>query len=180
MSAAIDSMSANRALTELENQLIKDEEYQKKLAIIRAGSMISFNFWAFLFGGFWFIYRKSYIIGWAILAVLFFGGIFFGTNLLAAFGASVIVQVILGLFGNAIYYSDIKRRARIASNLEMSEKSKYIEKNSGAEMGIGLMLGIAAMIAAFVVPAVLVIDVLPFLLPVRRRVSLHCAFGLRG
>ena len=70
------------------------------------GGFVGFNWPAFFFNWFWFLYRKMYWTGVALIALLivingFVGGV--------QFGLSLLFSVLLGLLANQLYYRKAKR-----------------------------------------------------------------------
>jgi len=90
--------------------------------------MISWNWCAFLVGPYWFIYRKMYGYGAAILA---------GIIVLSLINEVLITLMLLsgyialGVFGNYIYMDHIYKLAEVGRYMTEPYKMKFILKNSG-------------------------------------------------
>lgn len=99
---------------------------------------VSWNWMAFLFTGFWMIYRKMYIYGAAVLGVSLLI-ITFLPN--AWFLFSLIIAAACGLFGNFLYKYDIEQRIRKASALSGSEKQDHMKKYGGVAKTVSYVCG---------------------------------------
>lgn len=76
--------------------------FSKKKNIRATLAVPSWNFWAFLFGPYWFCYRKMYIHG-AIFAALWVLGLVLGDVSRVGNYISLISYLIAGTYGNAIF-----------------------------------------------------------------------------
>lgn len=75
----------------------------------------SWNWGAFFFGSIWLIYRKSYLYGFLILLLVGIAPLGFKTNSLNMISYDLdqfIGAVLLGIFGNAIYRHDLRKRLK--------------------------------------------------------------------
>jgi len=97
----------------------------------------SWNWAAFLFGPYWFIYRKMYEIGFAMLAAIF---VFSLTPLVSLFVLGG--YIVAGIFANYIYMKELERKARKAEIMSEPFKSQYIFSNSGVNTNTTLITAI--------------------------------------
>ncbi len=88
----------------------------------------SWNWCAFLVAPYWFIYRKMYGYGAAVLGAEFIqsiiGGVF--TSLLSLAG-----YIILGIFANYIYMRQVDRNVTQLKNLTEPYRTEFIARNGG-------------------------------------------------
>jgi len=103
--------------------------YKEKFAKMRmADDKVTWNWPAFLFSPFWFIYRKMYAWGFAILAADIF---------LNIVGGSLIMAILCGIFGNYFYmkrvhgYAELNRRLQ-SEGERQAHSQKYGGTNSAA------------------------------------------------
>jgi len=96
-----------------------------------SGSSTSWNWAAFLFTGYWFIYRKMYGIGFAILgANLLFS--FFGViNYLLSIGVSIFA----GIMGNNLYMKYVDKELYYAKSLPEFQKLPVLSQRGGTNGG---------------------------------------------
>ena len=143
---------AEDALTETEiaqMTLEKQEYYVDRFQKMQfSNSKVSWNWCAFLFTPYWFLYRKMYPIGAGIL-----GGILFLNLLSGAFAmfVSIACAIVFGILGNYIYMLNVKKEVREA-NLFQDEASKIAYLNQKA--------GVNPMALAIAIPAAIVAGIL--------------------
>ena len=127
------------------NQQTYISKFQK---LKTANSKVSWNWCSFLFGGFWFAYRKMYGIAAMYLGI----GLF--TGMIPELGG--ILQLALwvcgGLFGNYFYMQYVDKELPIAKNMDEMSKNMYITKKGGTSVGavfavIGIAFGIGLIIS---------------------------------
>jgi len=87
----------------------------------------SWNWAAFIFLPYWFLYRKMYGIGIGVFAAVLL------LNLLGYFGIFLLLSghIIFGVFANHIYYKQIMKKADVYVNLKEPYAAEYMKKNSG-------------------------------------------------
>ena len=108
----------------------KNEEYYiPKFQQLKAtGSKASWNWAAFLFTGYWLIYRKMYGYGAAVLV---------GAFLLSMIQSGVVtlllwgVYIAAGIFGNSIYLHHLEGKLAQADALGDFRRDAYLEQNGG-------------------------------------------------
>lgn len=96
-------------------------------------SKVSWNWASAFFGGFWYAYRKMYVIQILYYVVALF----------CAFipRMQLILFVASGILGNYLYKGEIEKRARIAKSLDINMKQDYISKKEGTnEAAIGIII----------------------------------------
>lgn len=103
------------------------EYYIPKFQMIkRLDKKTSWNWSAFFFSPFWFIYRKMYVYGVVILLVAFL------VSLLDLFFLNLLVlgaYIILGVFANYIYMLRLEKHTAKVMLMNEPFKSQYIAKN---------------------------------------------------
>lgn len=96
---------------------------------LRNGSLpISWNWMAFLFTGFWMLYRKMYLIGIGVIALQLLISLFVPKVSLLLI---LLIHVAVGLFGNFLFAWDLEQRVKKASALSGEEKQRYLTSHSG-------------------------------------------------
>lgn len=111
-----------------------DHYIGKFAAIDNSSKRSSWNWASFFFGGFWFIYRKMYGLGAAMIAIQFFLeliGALSGFSLLFV----LILKVVLGSCANSIYKSRVESDLRQVKDVEEPKKSLFIKKRGGVSFG---------------------------------------------
>lgn len=86
------------------------EVYAYKFARVRAGAK-PWNWAAFLFGAFWFFYRRMYAIGIALVLGEILLNLLTNLFLPAAIGnlLGFIVMILLGIFGDKLYFKHLQK-----------------------------------------------------------------------
>lgn len=98
---------------------------------------VSWNWSAFVFASTWLAYRKMY--GWAAvvalieLAITAVGSVF-PDLIYAVLGLAFTVQLILGLFGNAIFFSRVKKHSAKTAEMSKAERREYLIKHGGSSV----------------------------------------------
>ena len=107
------------------------EKYMSKFEKMKENNKkYSWNWAAFLFGGFWFIYRKMYLYG------IGFGVISFVLEELTKVSwVSWIVSILGGLFGNYIYLNHCNKKLADIVDLDYSDKQSELLKQGGVSIG---------------------------------------------
>lgn len=110
------------------NQPVYISKFQK---MQMSNSKTSWNWCSFLFGGYWFAFRKMYGIAAAFIGILFVAG------LIPKLGS--LIQLVLlicsGIFGNHFYKQHIDGELQIAKSMDDFNKSAYIAKKGGTSIG---------------------------------------------
>ena len=123
---------------ELSLFLEKNQGYymEKFKTMNKTADKKSWNWCAFLFGGYWIFYRKMYvegiiyIISNTILACIpFIGWIL-----------NIAIYVCAGLFGNSFYYEHIKKKFVEISCADSSMRTVLIQKNGGTNIILPIIL----------------------------------------
>lgn len=148
---------AEKIVGEKCNEVMKDfyEMEVKKLKL-------SWNFPAFIFNGFWYIYRKMYKQGIALLlfiALLINSVTFFPEHRFLSVPLMVLLFVASGFLGNGIYMRHIKKVAREALKTPANLRMEYIEKHGGINKKATAIAAVicAVLLVAFVLVAKAVI-----------------------
>ena len=124
------------------NQPVYISKFQK---MQMSNSKTSWNWCSFLFGGYWFAFRKMYGIAAAFI------GIFFVAGLIPSLGSLIQLALLIcsGIFGNHFYKQYIDGELQIAKSMDNFNKSAYIAKKGGtsigavfAVIGFGFVLGL--------------------------------------
>jgi len=121
---------------------VKTEYYMPKFLDMQYNSKkVSWNWCSFLVPVYWLLYRKMYMYA-GIYLILSFVLSFMG-------GLGIAMQILMGLFGNYIYMTNIYSLAAQAKVLQAAEKEKFITKKGGVSktavivwMAIGVAVGL--------------------------------------
>lgn len=107
----------------------------------------SWNWAAFLFTGYWMIYRKMYGYGAGLLGVVFLLTLI-GSNTLSLL--LLVGYIIIGIYGNNIYMNFLEKKANQANEMTEPYKTQFIMKNSGVNTTAAVLTAIGyALILAF-------------------------------
>jgi hypothetical protein len=124
--------------------------YVMKFAKLRESKkLVSWNWWAFLIGPAWFIYRKMYLLGAAMLMVDLWVTLFF-TNSFYYYMVTIIMDVLMGLFADSIYMNHIERLVEHSKGMSEDEKAEDIRRKGGSSFTIMLITLLAFQIIYFV------------------------------
>lgn len=122
------------------------------LSMSRSGKKVSWNTAAFLFTAKWLLYRKNLLIGWLSFAfelVLYFftlyvnsgllqlgtpsalvntsSGMLLSTMMLIISAASLVICLMLGLFGNWLYMQQVLKKARkLQENPDLQYNQSFV------------------------------------------------------
>ena len=117
--------------------------YQEQLKYYEQGKKWRFNYSAFIFGVFWFLYRKMYLEFFIIFIFYYLETIFENVVLtkligieqtkVVNFSVTIILLMTLGIIGNNLY---IKKTSRTLKNAEkkyseIEKQKEYIAKKGG-------------------------------------------------
>ena len=91
----------------------------------------SWNWSAFLWTPYWFMYRKMYGYGFAAFGIAF---LITMINLPLFSMLAIGGEVIIGIFANYIYMKWLERKANEAQLLEEPFKTQFIQKHSGVSV----------------------------------------------
>jgi hypothetical protein len=133
------------------------EYYYTRWQLCHEGRPITFKPWAFLFGIFWFLYRKMYFESLVIFLVLILQG-----ALLQAFGIvnyspnprtldvvlGLINGTVMGVLGNYLYIKHTERKivAILQYNPTQAELNDEIERQGGTSI-VPVLIGIGILFA---------------------------------
>ncbi len=128
--------------------------YQDKLAKYKQGKKYTFNVFAFLFGLFWFIYRKMYLEAFAfiifVVATSFLEEIIAiatneNSNLFVSVITTFSIATITGFFGNNLYLQKaIKTITYAKTGLpDEAQIKKYIKQKGGVSYLFLIVLALA-------------------------------------
>lgn len=99
----------------------------------------SWNWAAFFFSSWWFLYRKMYAIGFGIiLATIVIESFIPYLSLII----SIATSVISGLYGNIVYLKHIQKQLDSFRNMDEDIKQRLILSKGGVNIVIPLILGI--------------------------------------
>lgn len=118
----------------------KDDYYINKFKDIQElYKSTSWNWAAFFFNSWWFLYRKMYAIGFGIIiANIVIGAVIPYLSLLA----SIAVAVISGLYGNIAYLKHIQKQLDSFKNMDESTKQRLILNKGGVNIVIPIVLAV--------------------------------------
>lgn len=106
--------------------------YSEKFKRMREkNSVFGWNWGAFLLGPLWFGYRKMYGMAVFTLIIGFFTN-FLSTGLGVA--VTIVIDVLMGLFGDRIYLEHIAGLTRKAGRLNTGDKTAYIRRHGGVAL----------------------------------------------
>ena len=117
---------------------VKDnkEYYREKFTQMKNNNMpISWNWGAFLFSGFWFLYRKMYLPAAIILLTDTLM-----TNMTGSRLTTWIISLLCGIFANYQYLDYCENRVSKINKLDCEEKQKRLSKQGGVSM-ISVIIG---------------------------------------
>lgn len=124
-------------------------EYTLKFARLRdRGTMISWNWWAFLIGPTWFIYRKMYFLGSVLLALGMLGAVTI-KSMGYYYAITFLIDVLMGMFGDSLYMARIERLEKHIPKDDSEKKNAYIRHHGGTS--------VAGVVIAFIVYEIIVI-----------------------
>ena len=141
---------ADMLIGEKSSELMKDfyEMEVKKLKL-------AWSFPAFLFNGFWYIYRKMYKQGIALLlfvALLINSITFFPEHRFLSVPVLALLFAASGFFGNGIYMRHIKKVARGALAAPANLRMDYINKYGSVDKkGLAIAVAVCAVLFAIFV-----------------------------
>lgn len=116
--------------------------YLEKLQLLRQGKKFSFNFFAFLFGFFWFLYRKMYLESLVIAFILvlqsiaevyIFEELFGDRSVLYHWLVTFLIWTIIGFTANFLYLRKAERivSRAFADNKDPELAQQYVLKKGG-------------------------------------------------
>lgn len=124
----------------------KTEYYVPKFQELKIqGKKISWNWFAFLWGPFWLIYRKMYEYGVILLVAEF---------ILYAIDFSILTwasSIALGILGNYLYLYRLEQLARQANAMPESSRNYFVAKYSGVNTTAAVVTVVIYAIIMFVV-----------------------------
>lgn len=147
-----EAENAEKLIGENSDDIMKDF-YEMEVKKLKP----SWNFPAFLFGGFWFIYRKMYSQGIMLLlfmSLLISSITFFPEHRFLSIPLLVLLFVGNGIFANGIYMRHIKNVAREALKTPANLRMEYIEKNGSVDKKATI---IAAVVCAVLLVALFLV-----------------------
>ena len=99
----------------------------------------SWNWAAFFFNSWWFLYRKMYAVGFGIiLADIVIGSIIPSLSLLI----NIVIAVISGLYGNIVYLKHIQKQLNSFNNMDEDIKQRLILDKGGVNIVIPIILAV--------------------------------------
>ena len=103
----------------------------------------SWNWAAFFFNSWWFLYRKMYVIGFGIiLADIVIGSIIPSLSFLI----NIVIAIISGLYGNIVYLKHIQKELEPLNNMDEDIKQRLILNKGGVNIVIPIILAIITLI----------------------------------
>ncbi|MCC3868754.1 DUF2628 domain-containing protein [Terrisporobacter mayombei] len=126
---------------DMVNFIQKKEEYYipKFKEIQELYKSTSWNWAAFFFNSWWFLYRKMYAIGFGlIIADVVIGLLIPSLSLIA----SIAIAVISGLYGNIAYLKYIQKQLISFTNMDDDIKQRLILDKGGVNIVIPIILSI--------------------------------------
>lgn len=117
--------------------------YLEKLNLFEKGKKFTFNYAAFFFGVFWFLYRRMYLEALLIYSFFFVEGCFEKFFLAPIIGVeqtklvgyiiTIFMLIIIGFWGNLLYLNKAKKTIEKAEEKfpEYEQQKKYLSKKGG-------------------------------------------------
>lgn len=130
---------------EMVNFIQKKEEYYipKFKEIQEFYRSTSWNWAAFFFNSWWFLYRKMYTIGFGlIIADILIGSLMPSLSLII----SIAIAVISGLYGNIAYLKHIQKQLNYFINMGDEIKQRLILNKGGVNIAIPIILAIITLV----------------------------------
>lgn len=107
---------------------------------------VSWNWWAFFLSSYWLLYRKMYLWGFITIVINFvsIGGVVIGETIIPP----LVLSIIMGLFGNSIYYNHAKEKIYKVKkkNLSKENELKTIKKRGGINLALALIMFILTLL----------------------------------
>lgn len=107
---------------------------------------VSWNWWAFFLSSYWLLYRKMYLWGFITIVINFvsIGGVVIGETIIPP----LVLSIILGLFGNSIYYNHAKEKIYKVKKKDLPKENelKAIKKRGGINLAIALIMFILTLL----------------------------------
>lgn len=126
-----DIFEANFETEEIANFVQNSGEYySNRFKLIQNNKRpIIWNWGAFLFAGFWFLYRKMYATGLIILAITIYS-----SNIIRSTWLCWAISIFCGLFANYIYLIHCDEKLTEIAKLADDEKEAEILKQGGVSL----------------------------------------------
>ncbi len=129
----------------------KEEYYIPKFKEIQEiYKSTSWNWAAFFFNSWWFLYRKMYVIGFGLIVVDILIGLLMPTVSLIA---SIAIAVISGLYGNIAYLKHIQKQLNSFTNMGEDIKQRLILNKGGVNIAIPIILAIITIVFLLLIGA---------------------------
>lgn len=119
--------------------------YISKWEELGEGNKISWNWSAFFFGLIWFAYRKMYPHTFAMLIfniILYAVQVKFNTLGFVALITNLSISILIGMFGNYLYYDYAKSKLEEIKKQTVDEKKLYVELARNGGTSIATAFGI--------------------------------------
>lgn len=87
----------------------------------------TWNWCSFFFSGYWFLYRKMYVMGGAILGIEFLMNFAKPISLII----NILIAVLSGIYGNTSYLNQLNREIQYANTLDEDNKKRYLNEKGG-------------------------------------------------
>ncbi|WP_018592354.1 DUF2628 domain-containing protein [Terrisporobacter glycolicus] len=129
----------------------KEEYYIPKFKEIQEiYKSTSWNWAAFFFNSWWFLYRKMYVIGFGLIVADILIGLLMPTVSLIA---SIAIAVISGLYGNIAYLKHIQKQLNSFTNMGEDIKQRLILNKGGVNIAIPIILAIITIVFLLLIGA---------------------------
>ena len=129
----------------------KEEYYIPKFKEIQElYKSTSWNWAAFFFNSWWFLYRKMYVIGFGlIVAEILIGLLMPAVSLIV----SISIAVISGLYANIVYLKHIQKQLNSFTNMGEDIKQRLILNKGGVNIAIPIILAIITIVFLLLIGA---------------------------
>lgn len=110
----------------------------------------SWNWAAFFFNSWWFLYRKMYAYGFGIIA-----GSFILTSIMPmlSFILNIVIAVLCGLYGNIVYLNQTRKQLQSVATMDADLKQRILLSRGGVNIVIPIILAILTLGAILLVAA---------------------------
>lgn len=136
----------------------KNADYyiQRWEEINTSGKKISWNWAGFLFGLFWFGYRKMYPHAFGLMIfslILHYIQKIMNTDPFIVGLTNIVISVAIGMFGNFLYYEYAKSKIEEISNSIQDENMKNLEvaRTGGESLATAVAVGLMYILASYII-----------------------------
>lgn len=111
--------------------------YMNKYEDMRmSGKKASWNWSAFIFSGYWALYRKMYVAGFLMMAINYV------ISFIPVFGdlLSLVFWILVGAYGNRLYLEYVENNLANIRSLDSYEKEKAFKRKGGTNIIVPIVV----------------------------------------